>query len=193
MGKFKQSLILFLTFLKIGAFTFGGGYAMIPLIESEVIEKHSWLSKRDLLDVITISESTPGPIAVNAATFVGYKVAGVLGSTFATIGLILPSFLIILLISFFFNQIYQFEIIQKAFKGIRVGVIVLLFMAVLSLAKTVKKNKYFYIALILALITSILFTIFIPSFSYISIILILLGLIIGIVFTSINVKKGDQK
>ena len=86
---------LFLTFLKIGAFTFGGGYAMIPLISREAVENHKWIEDKDILDIVAIAESTPGPIAVNAATFVGYRVGGVLGAFCATLGVVLPSFVII--------------------------------------------------------------------------------------------------
>ena len=94
LNKAKDLLTLFLTFFKIGAFTFGGGYAMIPLIQKEAVEKHKWISDEDILDIIAIAESTPGPIAINSATFMGYRVAGVLGSAAATFGTVLPSFLI---------------------------------------------------------------------------------------------------
>ena len=94
-NKFKQLLVLFLTFLKVGALTFGGGYAMIPIIQREVVEKRKWASEADILDILAISESTPGPISVNAATYIGFRVAGFWGSFFATLGLILPSFAII--------------------------------------------------------------------------------------------------
>ena len=97
--KFKKLLSLFLTFAKIGAFTFGGGYAMIPLIQREAVTKHNWVSDDDIMDIIAIAESTPGPVAINSATFVGYKVAGVLGSAAATLGVVMPSFLIIYFIS----------------------------------------------------------------------------------------------
>jgi len=94
---FKKALKLFLVFFKIGAFTFGGGYAMVPIIQSEVAEKRGWIKNEDILDILAISESTPGPIAINSATFVGYQVAGVFGSVMATLGVVLPSLIIILL------------------------------------------------------------------------------------------------
>ena len=97
---FKKLFTVFITFFKIGAFTFGGGYAMIPLIQRETVENHKWISDDDILDIIAIAESTPGPIAINSATFVGYKVAGFWGSFAATLGVVLPSFIIILVISY---------------------------------------------------------------------------------------------
>ena len=98
-NKFKNALILFVTFLKIGAFTFGGGYAMIPIIEKEICDKHKWLKGEEILDIFAIAESTPGPIAINSATFVGYKVAGFFGAFCATFGVVLPSFVISIAIS----------------------------------------------------------------------------------------------
>ena len=115
---FYRYLILFLTFLKIGAFTFGGGYAMIPIIEDEVTRKRKWITATEILDVIAISESTPGPIAVNTATYVGYKVGGILGSIFATLGLAIPSFVIIFVISFFYKDFMQWKVIAAMFKGL---------------------------------------------------------------------------
>ena len=97
----KSLLILLFSFLKIGAFTFGGGYAMIPLIQKEIAEKRKWVTDEDILDIIAIAESTPGPIAINSATFIGYKTCGVLGSFFATLGVVLPSFVIIMIIAFY--------------------------------------------------------------------------------------------
>ena len=118
----KNILRLFLTFAKIGAFTFGGGYAMIPLIQKETVEKQKWISDDDILDIVAIAESTPGPIAINAATFVGHKVCGLWGSFAATLGIILPSFIIIYAISFILRQFSELRIIKYAFNGIRAGV-----------------------------------------------------------------------
>ena len=103
-GKLKKSLTLFWTFFKIGAFTFGGGYAMIPLITKEVVDNKKWITDKDILDVFAIAESTPGPIAINCSTYIGYKREKVLGSIFATIGVCIPSFVIIFLISLFFGH-----------------------------------------------------------------------------------------
>ena len=133
-NKFTDILLLFLTFLKVGAFTFGGGYAMIPIIQREVVDKRKWVSNTDILDIIAISESTPGPIAVNAATFIGFKVGGFFGSLFATLGLALPSFVIIYIISFFYKTFMEWTIVQAAFKGLSIGVIILLFNAFFKLS-----------------------------------------------------------
>lgn len=127
---------LFLTFLKIGAFSFGGGYAMLPLIEEEIIEVHNWITHTEFIDIIAISEMTPGPIAVNSATFLGYKVAGVLGSAFSTLGVILPSFIVM---SIIFHFVYKFKnspYIDWVFKGIRPVVLGLIASAAVSVAKS---------------------------------------------------------
>jgi chromate transporter len=114
---------LFFTFFKIGAFTFGGGYAMLPLIQDAVINKHGWLTLTEFLEVIAIAEMTPGPIAVNTATFVGYRTAGVFGSVFASLGVVLPSFLIILLIARFFRGLTDLPWAQGFFSGVKPAII----------------------------------------------------------------------
>lgn len=145
MLKRRESLLLLLTtFLKIGAFTFGGGYAMIPLIQQEVVEHRCWLTQDDLLDVIAIAESTPGPIAINAATFVGVRVAGVAGACAATLGVVLPSFLIILGLSFVLKQFQAIPAVQYAFRGIRAGVLALIFKALLSMYRQCPKSPLAY-------------------------------------------------
>ena len=111
--KLRKVINLFSTFLKIGAFTFGGGYAMIPLIQKEVCENKKWVTDKDILDIIAIAESTPGPISVNTTTFVGYKLAGILGAMFATLGLILPSFIIIAIISLVLNEFESIKIVHN--------------------------------------------------------------------------------
>ena len=136
---------LFLTFLKIGAFTFGGGYAMIPLITRETVENHKWIEEKDILDIVAIAESTPGPIAVNAATFVGYRVGGVFGAFCATFGVVLPSFVIIYAISFILRQFQEFKGVQYAFQGIRAGVLALLIKALVSMYKQAPKSLFSYV------------------------------------------------
>ena len=120
---------LFFTFFKIGLFTFGGGYAMIALLEEEFIQRRRWLDKDEFLDMTAIAESTPGPVAINSATYLGYKLAGVPGAAVATVAVCLPSFLIIYAISLFFEQFTQLTVIANAFKGIQVCVIYLIFSA----------------------------------------------------------------
>ena len=141
----KELLRVFLTFLKIGAFTFGGGYAMIPLIQKEAVEKHGWVTDEDILDVVAIAESTPGPIAINAATFVGYHVAGFSGALAATFGVVLPSFTIILGISYALRQFQELTVVRYAFNGIRVGVLVLMMKALLKMFKTNRKSVLAYV------------------------------------------------
>ena len=131
--KLRKILTLFLTFFKIGAFTFGGGYAMIPLIQKEVVENKKWITDDDILEIIAIAESTPGPIAINSATFVGYRVCGFWGAFFSTLGVVLPSFVIILIISFILNEFQNIKAVQYAFEGIRAGVLALLVKALLGM------------------------------------------------------------
>ena len=141
---------LFFTFAKIGLFTFGGGYAMIPLIEKEVVDKKKWISGEELLDVIAISESTPGPIAVNAATFIGKKIGGFVGALCATLGVVLPSFIIIVAVSFFFEAFRELRIVRYAFFGIRAGVLALILKALISMFKQSPKELLSYILMISA-------------------------------------------
>ena len=192
-GRLLRLLTLFLTFLKVGALTFGGGYAMIPIIENEVTKKRKWITDTEILDIIVISETTPGPIAVNAATYVGYKVSGILGSIFATLGLALPSFVIIFVISYFYKDFMQWKVIQAAFKGLKVGVIILLINAVIKLKKNVKFDLISIILFILTLAIMILSTIFDFGFKYLSLCLILFGLLIGIVLTALSKRKEIKK
>lgn len=131
---------IFLTFLKIGAFTFGGGYAMIPLIQKETVERHGWISEQDILDIVAIAESTPGPIAVNSATFVGYKVCGFWGALCATLGVVLPSFTVITCIAFVLREFQQLAVVRYAFFGIRAGVLALILKALWSMYRQCPKN-----------------------------------------------------
>ena len=140
----KELLTIFLTFLKIGAFTFGGGYAMIPLIQREAVEKHHWVTDEDILDIVAIAESTPGPIAINAATFVGYQHKGFAGALAATLGVVLPSFVIIWVISGILRQFKELLAVQYAFNGIRVGVLVMMLKALMKMLKTNRKGIVAY-------------------------------------------------
>ena len=126
MKKEKNILSLFLIFFKIGMFTFGGGYAMISLMQKEVVDNKKWVTEEDMSDMIVISESTPGPVAVNIATFVGYKVAGFFGSLCATLGVVSPSFFIIVLLASILDKLQNNNIFQNAFFGIRAAVIALI-------------------------------------------------------------------
>ena len=136
----RELLTIFFAFLKIGAFTFGGGYAMIPLIQKEAVEKHHWVTDEDILDIVAIAESTPGPIAINAATFVGYQSHGFAGAVAATLGVVLPSFVTIFAIFRVLQLFQNARIVQYAFNGIRVGVLVLMGKALLKMLKTNRKG-----------------------------------------------------
>lgn len=145
----KERLILcgrlFLTFAKIGAFTFGGGYAMIPLIRREVALKQKWIEEKDILDILAVSESTPGPFAVNTATFVGQRMAGFWGALCATLGVVMPSFCIIFLLSAVLRRFQEVPMVQYAFWGVRVAVLSLVFSALISMYKQCPKNLFSYI------------------------------------------------
>lgn len=152
MKKMKLLFEVFWVFFKIGAFTFGGGYAMIPLISRETVENKKWISDQDILDIVAIAESTPGPIAINSATFVGYKVASTWGSFFATLGTVLPSFTIILIISFVLDEFQHLTVIKYAFEGIRAGVLALILKAFWTMYKKTPKNLISYIISALAFV-----------------------------------------
>jgi chromate transporter len=127
---------LFITFFKIGAFSFGGGYAMLPLIEEEVIQVHNWIKPTEFIDILAISEMTPGPIAINSATFLGYKVAGVLGSAVSTLGVVLPSFIVMSVIFHFVYKFKESPYVEWVFKGIRPVVLGLIASAAVTVAKS---------------------------------------------------------
>lgn len=154
---YKRLWSLFCTFFKIGGFTFGGGYAMIPLIQKETVENKGWITDDDILEIIAIAESTPGPIAINSATFVGYRTCGVLGAACATFGVVLPSFVIILAISYVLEQFQELKAVQYAFNGIRAGVLALLFKALWGMYKKSPKGWAAYVVMAAAfLLTAVL-------------------------------------
>ncbi len=141
-NKIKDLLKIFLTMLKIGAFTFGGGYAMLSLLENEFVSKHGYIDRDEFIDLIAISESTPGPIAINTATYIGYKSAGYLGSLVATLGMCIPSFVIIYAISLFFDSFLANTYVACAFRGIQVCVIYLILTAGIKMLRGIKKTPY---------------------------------------------------
>ena len=192
-GLFQRCWSLFWVFLKVGALTIGGGYAMIPIIQMTVCNKKKWIADTEILDVIAISESTPGPIAVNTATYVGFKVAGVLGSIFATLGLAIPSFVIILGISFFYDSFMSVGFVAAIFKGLKIGVIVLLISAFFKLSKGIKINRPTIFLFVLALSLMLLFSFVDTPFKYVSLSLILFGIIFGLILTALGNKKGGDK
>lgn len=191
-NKIVSVLKLFLTFLKVGAFTFGGGYAMIPIIQKETVEKRKWVNNNDILDILAISESTPGPISVNAATYIGFKVAGFWGSFFATLGLVIPSFVIIYIISFFYKTFMSWSIVQAAFKGLSVGVIILLFSAVLKLRKSVPHNWLSVVLFSLTLVGMMCYNFFQLKIPSVSLMFIGLGLLVGVIATLLSRKEKGK-
>ena len=191
MKKFKSLLNLFWTFFKIGLFTFGGGYAMVAVIEREIVEKRKYIGQEEFLDLIAIAESTPGPIAVNSATYIGYKLGGVLGSFFATLGVVLPSFLIIFIISFFYEKFLALEYVSYAFKGIQACVAFLIISAGIKMLKGLKKNLFNVIMFISTLVLMLVIKIFDLPIS--SIYLILVGGLIGVIVWLFARKKVNNK
>ena len=181
--KLKKLLQVFLSFFKIGAFTFGGGYAMIPLIQNEAVEKRGWVTDDDILEIIAIAESTPGPIAINSATFVGYRAAGVLGSACATLGVVLPSFVIILLISFVLKQFQDIVAVQYAFHGIRAGVLALLCKSLWTMYKKSPKGWVSYVVMAGAFVLTAIFDI--------NVIFVIIGCAVFGLVTSLTMKKKE--
>lgn len=163
---------LFITFLKIGAFTFGGGYAMIALLENEFVEKKKWLEKSEFLDMVAVAESTPGPVAVNSATYIGYKIAGFAGATMSTLAVCIPSFFVIYVISLFFDQFLSLRWVSCAFRGIQVCVIYLILTAGLKMLKSIDKNTLNLTLLTLVMASMLCCSITAVSFSSVFYILI---------------------
>lgn len=184
---------LFLTFAKIGAFTFGGGYAMISIIEDECVEKRKWITAEELATVTVIAESTPGPIAINCATFTGYKTAGVSGALAATIGMVLPSFLIIYLISLFFDNFLEITLVANAFRGIKIAVGILIARAAIMLWRKKKKKDIFsYTVLIVTFLTMLFIEWLALPISTIVLIAIAACISVLVFLVEKNAKKGGS-
>ena len=185
---------LFFTMLKIGLFTFGGGYAMIALLENEFISKKSWIEKDEFLDMVAIAESTPGPIAINAATYIGYKTFGIWGSLLATLAICIPSFVIIYAISLFFDLFLSLTLVAYAFRGIQVGVIYLIGSAGLRMLKNVKKKPLPLLILSVTLTGMLLCSIFAVNFSTIFYILFSGALGVAVYLCSLlRTRREDVK
>lgn len=189
MSTFKTALTLFIAFFKIGAFTFGGGYAMIPLIQHEVTKKHKWITDEDILEIVAISESTPGPIAVNSATFIGYRICGVAGSIAATLGVVVPSFLIMLCVFYLLDRFQELPVVQYAFMGIRACVLALVLKALLSMYKKCEKNWVSYTLIALVIIASTVVTIFVPINAFY---IIIFSAIFGLISYSIMRRRAKK-
>lgn len=183
---FKILINLFMSFFKIGLFTIGGGLAMIPMMEKELINKKRWINDEELLDYYAVSQSTPGIIAVNVATFVGYKQAGIIGGIFATLGIVTPSWIIITILAFFINSISDYPMVQKALKGINVAVASLLTSVIINFSKKTIKNFYNGLFMFLAFVLVFFFKV--PSY-WIIISAIIMGILIVLVQDKIKAKK----
>ena len=182
---------LFYTFAKIGLFTFGGGYGMIAIVGDECVEKKKWITEDEFATVLTIAESTPGPIAINCATYTGYAQGGVLGSLAATFGVVLPSFFIIFLISSFFDNLLEYPIIANAFRGIQVGVGIIILRAGYNLFKKMKKNLFSKTILVCACLIMLAINFFAWNFS--TIYLLIIAGVLGIVFAHIqSIREGKK-
>ena len=155
----KKLIELFISIFKIGTFTFGGGYAMIPLIEKEVVGNKGWITKEEFVDILVVSQSLPGALAINTSIFLGYKIAGVLGAIVALLAVILPSFFIILIIAVFFMQFRDNYYVNAAFKGITAAVPMLVLVGAISLSKGLEKNIRTGITIIIGLIALAFFNI----------------------------------
>lgn len=183
IDKINNLLNLYFSFAKIGTFTIGGGLAMMPMMQAELIEKRKWITDEELIDYYAVGQSTPGIVAVNVATFVGYKQMGIIGGIFATLGMVTPSLVIIMILASLINSINDFPIIQKALKGINVAVAALLTSTIINfMKKTIKK---FTNAIFMLISFLLVFVLKLPSFW-----IILFALLIGVVLTYKEKKKA---
>lgn len=175
---------MFLTFFRIGTFTFGGGYAMLPIIEKEVITNKKWISEEQIMDIFALSQSLPGAIAINSSTFIGYKIAGIPGSIVATSGAVLPSFIIITIIAAFFARFQDYAIVNAAFLGIRAAVVGLILVTARKMAIKAVKNRAAVIILVIAVVLILL--------NVHPILVIIGGAVTGIIMNSVNPRLLDN-
>ena len=188
MKKSRLILNLFITFFKVGLFTFGGGHAMIAILEQEFVGKKKWISSEEFLDIVSIAESTPGPVAINSATYIGHKVAGVLGSAASTLAVALPSFIIIYLVSLFFEAFTSITLVAYAFRGIQGAVAFLILSAGFRMLKKLKNtvfNRVLGIATFVAMLTLSVLGIAFSSIYY-----IIIGAALGVITWAIGTSKG---
>lgn len=184
-------LRLFLVFFKIGLFTFGGGYAMIAVIEDECVEKRGWITSEEMINVTAIAESTPGPLSINCATFTGYRQFGILGAICTTMGVVLPSFIIIYIISKFLDNLLEYQIVTNAFNGIRVAIGILIVRAAFKLFSKVKKDAFTVTVFAVSTAATLLIDIFSLSFS--SVYMILIAAAAGLAFYLIKEQCRKAK
>lgn len=185
----KKLVELLLAFMKIGAFTFGGGYAMLSVIEDECVRQKKWITHDEMMKITVIAESTPGPIAINCATYVGYQQAGILGAVFATLGIVIPSFGVIYIISMFLDDFLEYEIIANAFKGIKIAVGIMIFNVGRNMFRKMSADLLSRIVWGLAFVFMLCINIFAWNFSSIS--LIMIAAVIGII--AFGVQKTSEE
>ncbi len=187
----KILLDLFLVFFKIGLFTFGGGYAMLALIEDICVEKKKWITHEEMMDITVIAESTPGPIAINLATYVGYKLRKIPGALIATIGMIIPSFFIVFLISQFLDRFLEIKWVSSAFQGIKIAVAILIIDAAVKMIRKMKKKPFQITIMIAALISMLVINIFALHVS--SLVIMLAGAAAGLIFYAVHNQRGKEQ
>jgi chromate transporter len=182
---------LFLSMLKIGLFTFGGGYAMIGLLEDEFVTRRGWIGSDEFVDLVAVAESTPGPIAINCSTYIGFKRAGIWGALVATIGMVLPSLTIIYLISLFFESFLSVSLVASAFRGVQVCVVFLILRAGVNMLRKMKKTPFSIVLLSVSALSLLVLNLFAVDFS--TIIYVVLGAIAGLTLFAIRsvVKSGE--
>lgn len=186
MKHIKELWELYASFFRMGALTFGGGYAMLPMIEREIVEKHKWATMEEVMDYYAISQCTPGVIAVNVATFIGHKTKGILGGLIATIGVITPSIILISLIASLLQTFYENSFVKAAFQGIGVAVCAILVQAVLKIGKAGLVDRFTWIVALISFLTAWLFDIS-------TIVIIVSAGIVGIVYRTICEKHSKDK
>jgi chromate transporter len=177
-------LQLFTTFFKIGLFSFGGGFAMIPLIQREVIEKHKWIDEQDFLEMLVLAQSTPGPIAVNTAVFVGYKTRGVVGAIATTLGTVLPSFIVILLLALFFAEVRDNRYVDAAFRAMRPAVVALIVAPLMGLLRGMK----WYLMSVAAAVAVLVWWFGVSPVYFIAV-----GVVVGVILAVVNGRKGAKR
>jgi chromate transporter len=186
MQRKHQLMTLFWTFLKIGALTFGGGLAMMPVMRKEVVETHKWVDDDDILKILVISESTPGVFAINSATFIGYRIAGFKGSLLATLGVMLPSLVIILLITTFLETFKSLTVVNHMFLGIQAGIAILILRAGLKLAKKIRITPFTVLMFASAVLVSLLTSVNV-------ILMLVIGAVLGIIYgATIHMKEAQD-
>ena len=190
-NSFKNLLNLFLTFFKLGIFAIGGGPTMLTLLQGELVEKKNWLTNDELMEMTAIAESTPGPIAINLATYLGYKRGGFFGALLSTLGVVITPFTLMFVISLFLEKFLSFEAVKYAFMGVKVGVVFLLLKVSITLIKSLKKDWFGITLLSVVTVAMVIITIFTVNFS--AIYFILLGAVLGLLVYGIIPKRRRDK